>query len=175
MNARTVWILCAATFVAADANADYKKTGTSTARFLANGPGGMKIEGKTSELSVIDGKVVRVTVPLANLDTGMALRNKHMREKYLEDDKYPNAELAVPKDLLKIPSNGMQKATGTFTLHGVTKSKEFSYKVEKSGDAYKVEGWFAVNLEDHGIAEPGYLGVKVKKYVDCDVVFYAKE
>lgn len=165
----------AVALVVADASADYKKTGTSQATFHASGPGGMKIEGKTSELNFTDGKIVRVSVPLGNLDTGMSLRNKHMKEKYLEVDKYPNADLALPKDQLKIPSNGVQKANGTFTLHGVTKAKEFTYKVEKSGDGYKVEGWFGVNILDHGIAEPGYLGVKVKPNVDVDVSFYVKE
>ena len=161
--------------VVADASADYKKSGTSSVSFHANGSAGMKIDGKTSDLEFTDGKVVRVKVPLANLDTGMALRNKHMKEKYLEVDKYPNAELAVPKDQLKIPSNGMQKANGTFTMHGVTKGKSFSYKVEKDGDGYKVEGWFSINITEHGIAEPGYLGVKVKPDVDVDVSFHVKE
>ena len=50
--------------------------------------GGFGIDpGTTSDLTVKDdGKVVRITVPLANLTTKMSLRDKHMKEA-LEVDK----------------------------------------------------------------------------------------
>ena len=43
--------------------------------FLASGPAGMKIEGTTNELTVADqGDNLLITVPLANLTTGIGLR-----------------------------------------------------------------------------------------------------
>src|SRR4051812_42213663 len=64
--------------------------------FQATGPAGLKIEGKTTDLSVGSaGKSVRIRVALAGLDTGIALRNKHLKEKYLELEKYPEAVLEV--------------------------------------------------------------------------------
>lgn len=76
--------------VPALASASLARTGEASATFLAVGPAGLEIEGKTSELEVAeaDGKI-EVAVPLANLDTGIALRNKHMREKYLEVARFP--------------------------------------------------------------------------------------
>jgi hypothetical protein len=58
--------------------------------FQASGPAGMKIEGTTPDLTVADdGTNVVVTVPLGNLNTGIALRDHHMKEKYLEVPKFP--------------------------------------------------------------------------------------
>src|SRR5208283_6245359 len=53
--------------------------------FVASGPAGMKIEGTTSDLDLADqGETIVITVPLANLSTGIGLRDRHMKEKYLE-------------------------------------------------------------------------------------------
>jgi hypothetical protein len=53
--------------------------------FTAVGPAGLKIVGSTTQISVKeDGSNVLVSVPLATVDTGIGLRNKHMKEKYLE-------------------------------------------------------------------------------------------
>ena len=58
--------------------------------FEAAGPAGMKIEGTTTDLNVsTTAGTSSSTVPLANLSTGIALRDQHMKEKYLEVPKYP--------------------------------------------------------------------------------------
>src|SRR5580698_6245660 len=66
--------------------------------FDAAGPAGLKIEGTTSDLNVAEdsGNVV-ITVPLANLTTGISLRDHHMRDKYLEVPKFPAAVLTIPR------------------------------------------------------------------------------
>jgi hypothetical protein len=47
------------------------------------------IVGKTSELNVIDdAKTVRIAVLWGNLTTGIGLRDKHMRETYLETPSF---------------------------------------------------------------------------------------
>src|SRR5579863_3203967 len=72
--------------------------------FAASGPAGMSIEGTTSELTVADqGDNIVITVPLANLTTGISLRDRHMRDKYLEVQKFPTATLTVARSALKLP------------------------------------------------------------------------
>ena len=44
-----------------------------------------------------------LTVRLDTLDTGIALRNKHMKETYLETDKFPEARLEVARAALRVP------------------------------------------------------------------------
>ena len=46
---------------------------------------------------------VVITVPLANLSTGIGLRDHHMKEKYLEVQKYPSATLTIARSALKFP------------------------------------------------------------------------
>lgn len=153
------------------------RTGDASAVFVAVGPAGLKIEGKTNDLDLSegDGKVT-VSVPLANLDTGIALRNKHMREKYLEVTKFPRAELVVDKASLKVPSEGAEAAgttTGAMTIHGQTKPVTFQYTTRLSNGTYAVTGSTRVNIKDFGIDVPSYLGVTVKPDIDVSVRFSA--
>ena len=156
------------------ASARLTKSGDAEVTFSATGPAGLSIVGTTHDLAVQDGESdLIVTVPLANLDTKIALRNKHMREKYLETAKYPNAELKVAKSQLKLPTDGPTsgKATGTITIHGQSRPTTFTYTARKNGAAIAVDGKVHVNLKDHGIEQPGYAGVSVKPDVDVRAVF----
>lgn len=141
--------------------------------FTAVGPGGLKIVGNTSQITVKeDGANVIVSVPLATLDTGIAIRNKHMKEKYLETDKFPNAELTVARGAVK---EGSGSAQGTIKIHGQSKPVTFSYNAKKNGAAFAVDGSMHVNIKDFGIDVPSYLGVTVKPDVDIAVKFSATD
>lgn len=144
--------------------------------FFAKGPGGLKIEGKTSDFSVSEqaGKI-RFVVPLARLDTGIELRNKHMREKYLEVAKYPNAELVVERSALRIPADGQAaegSVPGTMTIHGQSKPVSVAYKARRRGPTFDISGNVHLNIKDYGIAVPSYLGVTVKP--DVEIALSAK-
>ncbi len=144
--------------------------------FDASGPGGLKIEGKTSELRLADdGTTVTITVPLSNLDTGIGLRNKHMREKYLEVGKFPNAVLAVPKAQLKFPEGETSggSAQGTMSIHGKSRPVTFSYKARKVGEKLAINGSVPLNINDFGIEVPSYLGVTVKPDITVRAAFTA--
>lgn len=119
-----------------------------------------------------------VTLPLASLTTGIALRDKHMREKDLEVAKYPEAQLKVPRDALVFPSaNNPASRTldGHITIHGRTRPTSFHYKASRSGDVFRVAGSVRLDMTDHGIAQPSFMGVKVAKDVNVDVRFEAKD
>ena len=143
--------------------------------FTAAGPAGMKIEGKTSDLGVSekDGSVT-VVVPLANLDTGISLRNKHMREKYLEVQKYPRAELVVARTELKLPAGGAEvrgTAGGQMTIHGQTRPVTLQYTARLANGRYEVQGTTRIDIKEFGIDVPSYLGVTVKPGVDLSASF----
>jgi len=155
--------------VTAAAHATLARTGDANVTFNATGPAGLKIVGTTSELSVAETEQdVVVTVPLRNLDTKIELRNKHMREKYLEVGKYPNAELRVAKSAVQGPSG---KANGSLTLHGQTRPVTFSYTTKPDGAATGVTGNLHLNMFDFGIEKPGYAGVTVKPDIDVTASF----
>lgn len=161
------------------ADAALQKTGDASVKFNASGPGGMNIEGKGNSMWTIDdGKNVKVVVQLTAMSTGMALRDKHMKEKYLEVQKFPDAELVVPRADLKFPADGKtEKAelNGMLKLHGVNKSTKFTYTATKEGEVYKVTGSVHVSMKAHDIPEPAYLGVKVKDDVDVSIQFNVKD
>lgn len=156
-----------------------KLVGPNSVTFLATGPGGLKIEGKTAALEVkeADGKVT-FTVPLAGLDTGIELRNKHMKEKYLEVGKFPTATLVVERATVKPPADGANiaaTAPGTLTIHGQTKPATVQYTAKKEQGVYAATGTLNIKLADFGIEVPNYMGITVKQDVEIKVTFKVSE
>ena len=160
------------------AAAKLSKTGTSSTSFKAAGPAGMNITGSTADMSIADdGTTITITVPLANLDTGIALRNEHTK-KALETDKFPNVTLAVARSALKFPDDGASSsgdAKGSMTLHGQTKNVTFHYAAKRAGNTYSVTGSTTVNVDDFGVNRPSYLGVTVKPDVGINTAFQAND
>jgi len=118
----------------------------------------------------------RLSVDLRTLDTGISLRNDHLREKYLEVDKGPGYGEAVLSeiDLTGLSANaqeGKGSFTGVLMLHGVKKTVGGPAEVRRSGPAFRVKASFPVNLSDYNIPEPRYLGVGVRNTVQVEVTF----
>jgi polyisoprenoid-binding protein YceI len=117
-----------------------------------------------------------VSVDLRTLDSGVSLRNEHMREKYLEVDKAPEygqavlSEIAL-KGLSPDAPAGKGSFTGSLTLHGVKKAVTGTVDVRRAGDGLRVKASFPVNLSDYNISEPRYLGVGVKNTVQVEAAF----
>lgn len=147
--------------------------------FHAQGPAGMRIDGTTNELNVADdGTTVKISVPLAKLDTKMDLRNKHMREKYLEVQTYPNADLTVARSALKLPAEGASSsgdAPGTMKIHGKDHAVTVHYAAGRSGGNITVKGSTSISIPDYGITIPSYAGVTVKPDVTIEVEFVVKD
>jgi polyisoprenoid-binding protein YceI len=168
-----VMALCA--FVALSAHAQVSSVGSASATFDAAGPGGLNIRGKTSDLTVSEasGKV-KVQVALGDLSTGIDLRDRHMRDNYLEVAKYPNATVEVERNKLKFPSkqaSGGGEVPGAMTIHGVTKPVKVSYAARLRGDKIAVDGQTKIDMRDFGIEVPSYLGVGVDPHVTINVTF----
>lgn len=179
MLRRVLPVVVVVTLAATGAFAGWAKQGKASAVFNGSGPGGFKIEGKTEQLDVKDdGTTVTVVVNLTELDTGISLRDKHMREKYLEVGKFPETTLAVPLAQLKIPENGKSgdgEGKGSFTLHGVTKEQAFKYSISCDGAGLcEVKGTMPLNMNDYGISVPKYLGITVKPDLTVSTTFPVK-
>jgi polyisoprenoid-binding protein YceI len=110
-------------------------------------------------------------VDLASLDTGIATRNRHMRENHLETAKYPKAVfdgVAVlgPRDVsLAAGKPVVLQVEGTFTLHGVSRririAVEATYRASEGGGQIAFQTRFPVLLSDHGISRPQFLFLKL--------------
>lgn len=110
-------------------------------------------------------------VDLASIDTGIALRNEHMRDNFLETGKYPKAEFKVKSinaapAVLKDKQKVTVKAKGDFTLHGITVAKDVPVDVTyfrncpatqskfENCDLIQIKSTFAVPFKDHKIKRP---------------------
>ena len=131
----------------------------------------------TARSSALDGSVV---VDLRTIDTGIALRNDHLREKYLEVERGAGYDQAVLSDVVLQGLNadapaGKGSFTGSLMLHGVKKTVTGPVEIRQAGTAWRVRASFPVNLPDYNIEKPRYLGVGVRDTVQVSVTFTATQ
>lgn len=146
--------------------------------FLAVGrPAMMKIRGEakapTGSLVMLVGGTLEL--PLSQLSTGIDLRDKHMKEKYLETDKYPKALLKLkPFALPKLEENSPAvniPFEGDLTLHGVTNPVKGSADVSYKNKEYSIAAQYSLHLSDFKVEIPSYMGIKVADDVTVNVQF----
>jgi polyisoprenoid-binding protein YceI len=139
------------------------------------GTAGLHIEGTTHELSLSehDGELL-FQVPLSGVDTGIGLRNRHMRN-YLDVAHFPRAELRVPRWTLTLPPSGKTSesdAQGVLTIHGVYRPCSVHYRAERaSSGELRIRATTRVDMRDFGVDVPSYLGVHVDPQVAIQVDF----
>ncbi len=116
-------------------------------------------------------------VDLASLDTGIGLRNRHMREKYLETDKYPFAQYRARLTQLSRVSDTLYTCIteGTMTIHGVEKPMTATANVVASGAGLRVTAGFDINLNDFRINIPKFMFLKLSEIVKLELDFYMKK
>ena len=127
--------------------------------------------------SAFDGSLA---VDLRTIDTGIDLRNEHLKEKYLEVDKGTGYDQAVLSEvtlqgLNADASAGKGSFTGSLMLHGVKKTVTGPVEIRQAGTGRRVRASFPVNLPDYNIDKPRYLGVGVKDTVQVSVTFTATQ
>ena len=119
-----------------------------------------------------------VSVDLTTIDTGIELRNRHLREKYLEVAKGPGYDKAVLSDirLSDVESeafDGIAGFTGTLLMHGVKHEVAGRAEVRAEGSGRRVRAEFPLTLPDFGVTPPEYLGVGVGNKLLVKVQFTA--
>jgi polyisoprenoid-binding protein YceI len=173
------FLVLGALAVSLTAYAALARTGDAEVAFTAVGPGGLRIVGKTKELSLSEANgTLSVTVPLAGLKTGIDLRDRHLRDKYLHVGTYAHAQLEVPRAALRPPApNGSitGEADGTLRLHGQARRVHFRYSGRSTGSTIRVEASFRLDIRDFGIEIPSYMGLRVRPEVDVSVQFQVAE
>jgi polyisoprenoid-binding protein YceI len=115
---------------------------------------------------------------LTRLDTGIALRNTHLRDKYLEVGRGAEFATAILSGvrLTNVDSStfrGQTPFTGTLLLHGTRRPVAGQAEIHPEGRDLRVTASFPVRIDDHGIASPRYLGVGVKNEVQVKVSLVA--
>ncbi|UCE24720.1 MAG: YceI family protein [Candidatus Zixiibacteriota bacterium] len=116
-------------------------------------------------------------VNLDGLDTGIGLRNRHMRENYLETERYPFVSFKGSVTGVRQVSDSTFEiqSSGTFDLHGVSQKRSITVRTSPTAQGYHVTGEFAVKLEDHKIKVPKLMFLKIDQNIRVSVDFYLKE
>jgi polyisoprenoid-binding protein YceI len=116
------------------------------------------VSEKLNGLIDLSGNVLDFFVDLNTLDTGIGLRDKHMRDNYLETEKYPFAEFtgkfnAIPG--LTIGSKTPVTANGKFKIHGVERQIQVKGTLSKNVKGeLELDAGFDVLLSDYKIPVP---------------------
>ena len=118
-------------------------------------------------------------VDLGTLDTGIGLRNDHLRTTYLETERGPDFRRAVLSGTVlddPLPAGNRRHATrfaARLTLHGVEREIEGEAELRRRNGRVQVEATFSLSLEAFDIPPPRYLGIGVRDAVEVTVRFDA--
>ncbi len=110
-------------------------------------------------------------VDLASIDTGVGLRNRHMRDNYLEVKDFPYAAFGGSIQRAAPLADGAYRVTisGTLGIHGVERERSITCDVSPDGAGYRVQCSFPVLLSDHDIDIPKIMFLKLNDEVRLDV------
>ena len=113
-------------------------------------------------------------VELNGLDTGVGLRNRHMRRNYLETDKHPYATYTATIASAEQSSDGGYRVhtRGTFAVHGVERPMDIPCDLSADENGYRVECVFQVLLGDHNIKIPSLMFMKLSETIQLELDFY---
>jgi polyisoprenoid-binding protein YceI len=98
---------------------------------------------------------VEVAIPARSLKSGKTLMDQVMHDA-LEAPKHPKIEYKCEQLVLKDAGPPLKfEATGTLTVHGVSRPNTMPVTIERLADGkLKVTGTTAVKMTDHGIKPP---------------------
>jgi polyisoprenoid-binding protein YceI len=115
-----------------------------------------------------------LVVDLKTLETGIGLRNTHLRDSYLEVGKGEGFQKAVLSNLKlgdvdPATFQGRAAFTGDLALHGTKVAVKGEAEIRREGSSLRVNATFPVRISEYGIAKPQYLGVGVRDEVQVKV------
>ena len=117
---------------------------------------------------------VEIKIYLDSLDTGIGLRNTHMRDDYLETNKYPFAQFrgTITNQIQKTKLESEVEAEGLLKIHGVERKQKIIGTLYDYGKLHKLECKFKVLLSDFNIEQPSFLFISVDNEISLECVVY---
>lgn len=148
------------------------QSGTNDVTFLAIGrPKQLRVEGEGGKArgafkldpakKTLSGSL---TVSLADLTTGISMRDSHMKEKYLEVEKNPDAKLIIAETPFDLAQSVGHKITvpGVLELHGKSQPVSVALTLTKVDEkTFDSDSSFMVKLSEFAIAIPSFAGITI--------------
>src|SRR5262245_48467199 len=167
---------------APDQHVEVQKQSGTVEFFAVGWPSALKIHGKGTgpdgDVHLADGAVSgAIGFDLDTLETGIALRDRHLKENYLQTDRYPRATLKLSKVALGPLSesaafkNAAVPFEGVLSLHGAEKPVTGEARLTRDGSRVQAAASFTIDIRDFNIDLPSYLGITLAEKVQVKVNF----
>ncbi len=115
-------------------------------------------------------KAATIRVKADSFDTGMSLRNDHMRDKYLEAKKFPDIVFTLENGKVTATPGSESTLTGAFVIKGVKKPTTVKLEVkENAGGKLAASSAFKLDITEYGIPQPKFTMVKMETIIDVSL------
>jgi polyisoprenoid-binding protein YceI len=112
-------------------------------------------------------------VELQTLETGIGVRDRHMKNNYLEVEKGPAFATATIEDIRIEKMEGKTVFSGMLSLHGQKKKVTGAAELQQKDGKIRVQAQFPVKVSEFEIPAPTYLGVGVRDEIQIKVSLLA--
>ena len=145
------------------------------------------VEGRTDRIDgyiVLDSERVEAGEPscptgfylevdLASLDTGLGLRNRHMRNNYLEVQEFPYVTFdGTIEDVETLQAERFRVwGVGAMEIHGVSREMRIPCDLSVEEDGYRAHCSFEVLLTDFDITIPKLMFLKLANEIRLELDF----
>lgn len=116
-------------------------------------------------------------VDLNSVDTGIGLRNRHMREDYLHTDKHPFTTFKGKiTEVKKINDTDYDvRVSGDIGIHGISKPLVTRGVIKFIKNGININTKFSVKLTDHKIEVPQVMFLKISEEIRLELDFNLKK
>lgn len=99
------------------------------------------------------------TVDMTKVTSDKQMRDRQFQGRIMQTSTYPTSKfvLSQPITFASLPPAGTvqtKTATGTLTMHGVTKPVTFTLKCKRAGNTAQVNGSIPITFADYSISNP---------------------
>jgi polyisoprenoid-binding protein YceI len=125
-----------------------------------------EVVARADQPGAIDGAL---HVNLQTLATGIGLRDRHMRENYLEVQKGPEYATATLEQIRVERLEGATTLKGILLLHGQRREVSGTAAIKEQDGRLRVQAQFPLKVSEFEIPKPTYLGVGVRDEIQVKV------
>jgi polyisoprenoid-binding protein YceI len=161
------------------------KTQENLVKFISDAPL-EDFEGVTDKIdgyifwegdNLLQNSEVYFEVDLNSLDTGIGLRNRHMRENYLHTDKYPFTHFTGNLTSAEQTDKGAYQVAvdGTMFIHGVEKPVKVDGQMIPVEGGFRIQTKFTVSLSDYNIEVPQLMFMKIDENMKLELDYFVKK
>lgn len=123
-------------------------------------------------------KRIKVKIKMISFKFEKPLMEEHFNEKYVESEKYPDAEFdGNIVENIDFSKDGTHQVNvkGKLTIHGVTQERTLTGTITIKGGKIELLTKFQVKLVDHKIEVPSVVTKNIAEVIDVDASFICEE